>query len=860
MANTNPQNLTAQGMGQLAEDQMKNRVNVDAMLNPGEIAQGAQMGATAADGKIAPTETFYQAYRAKPKSATELAGIESGTRSGVITSAPAESYISGISDEMASLEAEKQAAQQAGIQAAINKAGVEDYTKQVEGTKISADSKNAYISQLPPSDPGETEQEKNLRRAVESGGTAGLSAGNALTELLKLRKDRGKIDIEQGRMDKKLAQQKATSETVAFRLGQSGGSYAKAVASDLKEEQDYEINNFREKKSDFLNAAWDAALSGNLENAEQFRKEANYAQTQMDDAKALIDKTDKDIAKLSKEEKVTVEATLDNWVKKGFTKDMIPEATFKMMDAQLGYFDGYSERVFDLNQATKLAKDFQDDIKNTKDIFSILKDVPAGQPMKIGDDVYFGTQGTGTVEISGEDGHGRLAYVDQATGDIKVKDLGVMGDVNSGDWETIFVNGVQMSHNKKTDKYVPLVFSGGASGDAGWDQTISPNGVKGGQCGEFIHNFVEDYPYGVNTEEQREALVNVSKEETPRVGYVLLSNEGTTGHSAMVNWVSPDGKTIKLTESNYNGDERVDNTRTIQTDDPRILGYFSGQLRSQAESGSDLPAIAGPVQAGEESKPVPSGTTRPTTQTTGFVIPSGGIETFSGSPSEYNKAKQEEQEAVNSAKGLIDGSLDKGDISTTIRSRAVQIAAANGWEAADEVDDVSFGDKMAFQKMVKDDPWVKDFPSLSRSFSSMDAAYNQAVKATADKTSKAAADQAIITLFNKMLDPTSVVREGEYARSEQGQSLIMQAESKYAQMTQGGAKITDSTRKEMVTIAKTLYDNSFTEYSDTMDFYEIQAKEAGIDPSIYLRRVDSKSDTSDSSEGDYDSYLKAING
>src|SRR3990167_7085707 len=135
-----------------------------------------------------------------------------------------------------------------------------------------------------------------------------------------------------------------------------------------------------------------------------------------------------------------------------------------------------------------------------------------------------------------------------------------MGDVNSGKWERVFKDGVEMSWNSTTNQYVPLVSSGGASGDAGWDQTISPEGAKGGQCGAFIHNFVENYPYSVNTKEGRRAIVNVQKTEMPSIGDVLLQDYGSTGHSAMINFVfkGVDGKTmVKLTESNYKGDERV---------------------------------------------------------------------------------------------------------------------------------------------------------------------------------------------------------------------------------------------------------------------------------------------------------------
>jgi len=61
--------------------------------------------------------------------------------------------------------------------------------------------------------------------------------------------------------------------------------------------------------------------------------------------------------------------------------------------------------------------------------------------------------------------------------------------------------------------------------------------------------------------------------------------------------------------------------------------------------------------------------------------------------------------------------------------------------------------------------------------------------------------QAIITAFNKILDPTSVVRESEYDRTAQGQSLLAQLQGKIQNIAKGGAGVTEATLKEAVDIA-----------------------------------------------------------
>lgn len=58
--------------------------------------------------------------------------------------------------------------------------------------------------------------------------------------------------------------------------------------------------------------------------------------------------------------------------------------------------------------------------------------------------------------------------------------------------------------------------------------------------------------------------------------------------------------------------------------------------------------------------------------------------------------------------------------------------------------------------------------------------------------------QAIVATFNKILDPSSVVRETEYDRSASGQALRESIEGKINRLTQGGAGLTPASLKELV--------------------------------------------------------------
>lgn len=52
------------------------------------------------------------------------------------------------------------------------------------------------------------------------------------------------------------------------------------------------------------------------------------------------------------------------------------------------------------------------------------------------------------------------------------------------------------------------------------------------------------------------------------------------------------------------------------------------------------------------------------------------------------------------------------------------------------------------------------------------------------------ADQTILVTFQKILDPSSVVRESEYARSGVGQSVIDRVEGAFQKINQGGTGMT----------------------------------------------------------------------
>jgi hypothetical protein len=68
--------------------------------------------------------------------------------------------------------------------------------------------------------------------------------------------------------------------------------------------------------------------------------------------------------------------------------------------------------------------------------------------------------------------------------------------------------------------------------------------------------------------------------------------------------------------------------------------------------------------------------------------------------------------------------------------------------------------------------------------------------------------QAVLVTFQKILDPTSVVRESEYARSAEGVSMLQRMQGYAEKLASGGAGVPDSALQEMVKTAEQFTANS----------------------------------------------------
>ena len=129
---------------------------------------------------------------------------------------------------------------------------------------------------------------------------------------------------------------------------------------------------------------------------------------------------------------------------------------------------------------------------------------------------------------------------------------------------------------------------------------------------------------------------------------------------------------------------------------------------------------------------------------------------------------------------------------------------------------------------IKANPYVKDYQDVSQKYAVMQRALKES------KTSKTlvAVDQALITLFNKMTDPASVVRESEYARTPQDMAMYNRIQGKIDKLRAGGAGMTSDERNALVRMANNFMEVYQGNYDQTITDYKELANQSGLDPKV----------------------------
>lgn len=217
----------------------------------------------------------------------------------------------------------------------------------------------------------------------------------------------------------------------------------------------------------------------------------------------------------------------------------------------------------------------------------------------------------------------------------------------------------------------------------------------------------------------------------------------------------------------------------------------------------------------------------------------------------YQQNAQRSVYSFNPLTGQLEqaGTIKKGDaVRNTLSPEDIQKKEQAKYDGTKETSSRAFDLRKEFQATDT----VRDFQVIKNQVSGMDALMNN----LKDEKSRLALDQGLITLFNKITDPTSVVRESEYERTPQNLSLINRFSGAIEKLEKGGAGLTNEDRQSLVFGAKTIAKARGDIYNKVLDNYSNLATEFGVKPELVTSGYGRYEDSSAPSTN-YDSEKEA---
>lgn len=476
-----------------------------------------------------------------------------------------------------------------------------------------------------------------------------------------------------------------------------------------------------------------------------------------------------------REERAYQAQQLDNGYQRilasGMSSDQIPDEYFAQLDSFNGVPAGTHESMYNAERASSLAAQQAAQLDVASKVVGIMNDLPVGQSFTIGNQTYTGLN-TGNLKVGTEEdanGNVTLWQYDPLSGQYSSRDLGNIGKASG--WETIMSNEGGIYAVNPNSGQMQLIYPGSNTPGGG---NIEPTG-----------GLFDAFPEGSITPFSRSA---------ERGGQWMAAQCG-----AFVN---------------------------------DLTGIGFGDSYSQKMSLTDSAINASNAQIGDVFVQ-PYGSTGHVGIINGVNTAPDGTKIFTVTESNWEK----------NADGV-------GLVTHTRQVRADQISgfARPGfkdpsWNFGTDAGNISgptFGsqgeplsseDRLAIKMDIQKDDRIANYGDLANSYNAMQSVFDS--WQSGSMSSPASVDQALVTLFNKMLDPGSVVKEGEYARSAQGQSVISQAEGFLTRLQSGGAGITDETRQDMVDVAETLLGAAGQTYGEAVNEYSSFIP-AGDNPAIYF--------------------------
>lgn len=699
------------------------------------------------------------------------------------------------------------------------------YTAQGEEEKLAKAARDARTKELQNIRNGiySTEQQARIDEAAK----AAEAEGNQAIREAEKQKEQGmpKALIAAGQrgglMNTQFAGVAALLQTEGNTFVGAGGELERIQSSydsniaDARDRATIAINNAKEN-------ARNAIESGAREDLELAQRDYEEAKAAWDEQRELQRQKQADIAAMAKQEaefnKLKGEEnakTIENMVNAGFTPEDIPAWKFQQMDIDSGQNPGSSQIAYLGAYAEKQRVDAKNDLNMASDFAGLFKNMQVGgPPVTIGDSTYsmldHGDESTGTESGAG----GQYLWTrNNETGELTVRKFGPPNEMKYVDFKSdqgpivrVYEDGTRRTFDPtQPDMGVPNPASLQQQFPDGWkpsaaemaklglDQLVPS--VGGVQCGQMVRFWSGYNGPSLSSFAAKKAIIDpdigaADGSNPPQAGDAFIQSGGTWGHIGMVLGSTrlQDGSyQIDVLDANSKGDGVI---RYHTINSKNVLGFAREGFgfKEEYQFGTDAPTANN--GAGTQRLTFGGNREAPVTR-------------------ELNGVTQQ----WDPEKGWINPTTEGGAAPTP---------------------KISIPQQADLRQNIAKDKAIVQFQDLASSFNSMESIANATFSKPSGE-SRASLDQALVTLFNKMLDPGSVVREGEYARTAEGQDLISRAQGAFASFGQGGAGITDDTRRDMVAVAKSLKDVAKKSYDESVDYWVPILEDYGLDPTRYIK-------------------------
>lgn len=144
------------------------------------------------------------------------------------------------------------------------------------------------------------------------------------------------------------------------------------------------------------------------------------------------------------------------------------------------------------------------------------------------------------------------------------------------------------------------------------------------------------------------------------------------------------------------------------------------------------------------------------------------------------------------------------------------------------------------QQFQQENTLRDEFSKLTADFRIVQTSYENI--RTAAKANDGAGDMSMLYSYVRLLDPTSVVRESEFATAAASGSFGERVQGAVARVL-SGARMPESLRESFVRESKNLYETQRKSHDDVADKYERLATKSGLDPEKVVTRYTRPQDT-----------------